>query len=86
MKEGLVKICIDYAEIGDGEDKSNTKRLLVGRDKWTRYTFCHLVEVKGLGDENTWQRWAWQGTTRGKWNTWLICGEAQNQPTMAISR
>ena len=47
----MVKICIDYAEIGDGEDKSNTKRLLVGRDKWTRYTFCHLVEVKGLGDE-----------------------------------
>ena len=32
MKEGLAKICIDYAEIGDGEDKSNSKRLLVGRD------------------------------------------------------
>ena len=51
MKEGLAKICIDYAEIGDGEDKSNTRRLLVGRDKWTKHTFVHLVEVKGLGDQ-----------------------------------
>ena len=49
-EKGLPRISIDYAEVGNGEDREDTRKLLVGRDRWTKTTFCHLVQCKGLGD------------------------------------
>ena len=31
--------------------KPRTRRLLIGRDKWTKQVMAHLVRCKGLGDE-----------------------------------
>ncbi len=56
-KEGLPQISMDYATITeqdkteDGTITTNTKTILVGRDKWTKYTFSQNVKCKGLGDE-----------------------------------
>ncbi len=50
LKSGLPKVAIDYASVGDGKDKKTELKLLVGRDRWTKHTFCHLCKCKGLGD------------------------------------
>ena len=49
-EKGLPRISIDYAEVGNGEEREDTRKLLVGHDRWTKTTFCHLVQCKGLGD------------------------------------
>ena len=58
---GLPKVSMDYAQIEDvvteeqpesEEQVTHKRRLMVGRDRWTGYTFNHLVECKGLGDHN----------------------------------
>ena len=48
-------------EDDEDEDESNNKddkkrrcherKLIIGRDKWTKTTFAHIVKCKGLGDE-----------------------------------
>ena len=48
---GVPKMAMDYAETGEMEDRSDARKLLIGRDRWTKYTFGHLVRCKGLGDE-----------------------------------
>ena len=50
LQQCLPKVCVDYARIGQAEDGSDQRKLLIGRDKWTQHTFCHLVKCKGLGD------------------------------------
>ena len=41
---------MDYAETGEKADKSDSRKLLCGRERWTKWSFCHLVTCKGLGD------------------------------------
>ena len=48
--EDMDMVAIDYASIGEGED-SHARKLLIGRDRRTRYIFCHLVKRKGMEDE-----------------------------------
>ena len=49
--KGLPKVAMDYAETGEKLDKSDMRKLLIGRERWTKHTFGHLVGCKGLGDE-----------------------------------
>ena len=42
---------MDYAETGEKADRSDERKLLCGRERWTKWTFCHLVKCKGLGDD-----------------------------------
>ena len=49
-EKGLPRMAMDYAETGEKLDKSDGRKLLCGRERWTRWTFCHLVTCKGLGD------------------------------------
>eukprot|EP00973_Karenia_brevis_P077886 10821749-Karenia_brevis.AAC.1 len=42
---------MDYAQVGDGDKTDDSRRLLIGRDKWTSKTFSHLVQCKGVRDE-----------------------------------
>ena len=48
--EDMDMVAIDYASIGEGED-SHARKLLIGRDRRTKYIFCHLVKRKGMEDE-----------------------------------
>lgn len=50
MGTGLPRVSVDYATIGEKQDVVDTQRILVGRDKWTKHTFAHKVQCKGLGD------------------------------------
>ena len=53
-EHGWPKISMDYAELGSAEideGREGVRKILVGRDKWSRFTFAHLVKCKGLGDE-----------------------------------
>ena len=47
---GMTTVSMDYATIGDREDEADARKILVGKDRWTRSVFCHLVKCKGLGD------------------------------------
>ena len=47
---GLSTVCIDYATIGANEDGDDMRRLMIGRHKCTKYTFCHKCACKGTGD------------------------------------
>ena len=49
-EKGLPRMAMDYAETGEKADKSDERKLLCGRERWTKWTFCHLVTCKGLGD------------------------------------
>ena len=42
---------MDYAEIGE-KDQRAVRKLLIGRDRHTKFTFCHLVECKGTSDKH----------------------------------
>ena len=63
---GLPKVSMDYAQIEDKveveieeseeTDAVHKKRLLIGRDRWTKSTFSHLVKCKGLGDQTIVQK------------------------------
>ena len=48
--DGLPKMCIDYAETGENEDMSDSREMIVGKEKWTQWICAHLVKCKGLGD------------------------------------
>ena len=41
---------MDYAETNDSMKREDGLKLIIGRDKWTKHTFAHLVQMKGLGD------------------------------------
>ena len=47
----MPRISMDYAEVGSESTNDNARKLLVGRDRHSKYTFCHLVKCKGVGDE-----------------------------------
>ena len=47
----LPQISMDYAEIGNDQEEGEARKLLVGRDRQSKFTFCHLVKCKGTGDE-----------------------------------
>ena len=49
--KGMPKVAMDYAETGERADGSDMRKILVGRERWTKYTFGHLVGCKGIGDE-----------------------------------
>ena len=42
---------MDYAEIGNDQEEGEARKLLVGRDWQSKFTFCHVVKCKGTGDE-----------------------------------
>ena len=44
---------MDYAEVGadDADGEKTSYKLLIGRDRRTKYTFAHLVNKKGTADE-----------------------------------
>ena len=50
-EQGLPRVAMDYAETGEKADKSDERKLLCGRERWTKWTFCHPVTCKGLGDD-----------------------------------
>ena len=45
-EEGLPRMEMDYAETGEKADRSDERKLLCGRERWTKWTFCHLVKCK----------------------------------------
>ena len=47
----LPNISMDYAEVGE-KDQRAVRKLLIGRDRHTKFTFCHLVECKGTSDKH----------------------------------
>ena len=47
---GMTTVSMDYATIGDREDDVDARKIVVGKDRWTKSVFCHLVKCKGLGD------------------------------------
>ena len=51
VEELLPRISMDYAEVGNEQDGKDARKLLVGRDRQSKFTFCHLVSCKGLGDD-----------------------------------
>ena len=54
---GLPRVSLDYGQLEDtvegeaGVKVTYKKRFVVGRDRWSRFTFAHLVKCKGLGDD-----------------------------------
>ena len=42
---------MDYAETGNDQEEGEARKLLVGRDRQSKFTFCHLVKCTGTGDE-----------------------------------
>jgi hypothetical protein len=48
LNTALPMVGMDYAEVGE---KEGVRKLLVGRDQWTKSVFSHLVQCKGLGDD-----------------------------------
>ena len=67
---GLPRVDLDYAQIEDVEQSPprerpektpkkavpHKKRLLIGRDRWTKSVQAHLVKCKGLDDPTIVQR------------------------------
>ena len=47
----LPQISMDNAERGNDQEEGEARKLLVGRDRQSKFTFCHLVKCKGTGDE-----------------------------------
>ena len=39
------------SEVGNHQEEGEARKLLVGRDRQSKFTFCHLVKCKGTGDE-----------------------------------
>ncbi len=50
MKAGIPEIAIDYASIMARADGKDRRRILVGKDRWTKAVFCHTVKCKGMED------------------------------------
>ena len=53
-ERGHATVCMDYAELGGAknqQDRSDVRKILVGRDRWTKMIFGHLVKRKGVGDD-----------------------------------
>ena len=54
---GLPRVSLDYGQLEDtveceaGVKVTHKRRFVVGRDRWSRFTFAHLVKRKGLGDD-----------------------------------
>ena len=48
-EDGMPTIAMDYATIGEREEADDTRRMMVGRHKWTKMTFCHKCQCKGNG-------------------------------------
>ena len=44
-------VAMDYADAGTEDKDEGAVKLLVGRERHTGHTFCHLVTCKGTGDE-----------------------------------
>ena len=44
-------MCIDYAKTGEDDTEESNRTMLIGRDRWTKNTFSHLVTCKGCGDK-----------------------------------
>ena len=58
MEMGLPRVDLDYAQVEDvvpstlpeQPEEPHKKRLLIGRDRWTKSVQAHLVRCKGLDD------------------------------------
>ena len=42
-KDGIPTISMDYATVGERDDKEDLRKLLVGRDRWTKMVFLCIV-------------------------------------------
>ena len=42
---------MDYATVGNDQEGSDARKLLIGRDGHSKFTFCHLVRCKGIEDD-----------------------------------
>ena len=49
--KGIPRVSMDYAEIGEAGTEGAARKLLIGRDRYSKSCFCHLVKCKGLGDD-----------------------------------
>ena len=50
-----IRICqgyLDYATVGDDQDGSDANMLLIGRDRHSKFTFCHLVSEQGVAEHS----------------------------------
>ena len=53
------QISMDYTDIGNAQEEGEARKLLVGRDRQSKFTFCHLAKCKGTGDEKlATRRWS----------------------------
>ena len=52
VAKGLPCISFDYKTMGESPNEDDKITTLVGRDRWTKVTFAHVVKGKGLTDEN----------------------------------
>ena len=43
---------MDFAEVGNEDEGLAGKKLLIGREDWSGFTFCHSVECEGLSDNH----------------------------------
>ena len=42
---------MDSATVGNDQEGSDARKLSIGRDRHSKFTFCHLVRCKGIGDD-----------------------------------
>ena len=47
----LLKRSMNNAEIGNDQEDGEARKLLVGRDRQSKFTSCHVVKCKGKDDE-----------------------------------
>ena len=40
---------MDHATVGNDQEGSDARKLLVVRDRHSKFSFCHLVRCKGMG-------------------------------------
>ena len=52
VAKGLPCISFDYKIMGESPNEDDKITTLVGRDRWTKLTFAHVVKGKGFTDEN----------------------------------
>ncbi len=48
-ESGLPKVSIDHAKTGEDDTEESNRTMLIGRDRWTKYTFSHLVTSGSSG-------------------------------------
>ena len=51
VSQGLPCISFDYKTMGESDTEDDKITCLVGRDRWTKATFAHVVKGKGLVDD-----------------------------------